>query len=277
MPGEVPVPVVDKNYYKGSQEKAEISEVTKKKLELRAKLTQKSDRLVIVMVGLPGRGKSFMSRKLKSYFTWRGGKCEEFNVGKYRREFTAMKREQDLHEVNKRQSTIVQSSSSDGAASASFFDTKNADAKRLREEVAMFALRELLKWIELPSNGAERVGIFDATNSTKDRRDAVLRVISNEAKSNVGVVFLESVCDDVDLLEENFRQKVKHSPDFAGMTESEALNDLKERVKKYEAAYETIDDDDVSYIKVYNLSSKVLANQIYGRMSKSILPALMMW
>ena len=265
------VTTTTKDYYKGSQERAEVSEVTKKKLEKRAKLTEKSDRLVIVMVGLPGRGKSFMSRKLMSYFTWRGGKCEVFNVGKYRREFTAMKREQE------HKSSIVQSSSSDGAASASFFDTNNADAKRLREEVAMFALRELLKWIEEPTCGDERVAIFDATNSTKERRDSVLRVISNEARTNVGVVFLESLCDDIELLEDNFRQKVKHSPDFAGMTEDEALVDLKERVKKYEAAYETIDDDDVSYIKVFNLSSKVLANQIYGRMSKSILPALMMW
>lgn len=93
----------------------------------------------------------------------------------------------------------------------------------------------------------------------------------------MGVMFLESVCDDEELLEENFKQKVAHSPDFAGMTQEDAIADLRERVKRYEAAYETIEDDDISYIKVFNLSSKLLANQIYGRLSKSIVPALMMW
>lgn len=40
-----------------------------------------------------------------------------------------------------------------------------------------------------------------------------------------------------------------HSPDFAGMTQEDAIADLRERVKRYEAAYETIEDDDISYIK----------------------------
>eukprot|EP00814_Leptocylindrus_danicus_P003840 CAMPEP_0116042932 /NCGR_PEP_ID=MMETSP0321-20121206/26021_1 /TAXON_ID=163516 /ORGANISM="Leptocylindrus danicus var. danicus, Strain B650" /LENGTH=481 /DNA_ID=CAMNT_0003523577 /DNA_START=351 /DNA_END=1793 /DNA_ORIENTATION=+ len=166
-------------------------------------------------------------------------------------------------------------------ASASFFDPKNEDASKLREEVAMFALNELLGWLNKKEAGdAEQVAIFDATNSTKARRDAVLRVISNHQLhkgGQVGVMFLESVCDDQELLEENFKQKVAHSPDFAGMSREDAIADLRERVKKYEAAYETIEDDDLSYIKVYNLSSKLLANQIYGRLSKSIVPALMMW
>ena len=41
--------------------------------------------------------------------------------------------------------------------------------------------------------------------------------------------------------------------------------------------YETLDDDDSSYIKVYNLSSKIMANNIFGRTSKTIIPCLMAW
>lgn len=264
-----------KDYYKGSQEKAHVSAVTKKKLQKRAQLTQRSDKLVIVMVGLPGRGKSFMSRKLTSYFTWKGSNCKCFNVGQFRREFTARKREDDRKA--KRDSAILQTSSSAGGASANFFDSENVEAKNLREEVAMYALKKLLAWLNDGDDKTERVGIFDATNSTRERRESILRVISKNSSSQIGVLFLESVCDDAELLEDNFLQKVRFSPDFQGMSEEAALADLKERVKKYEAAYETIDNDDISYIKVFNLSSKVLANQIYGRMSKSILPALMMW
>jgi hypothetical protein len=88
---------------------------------------------------------------------------------------------------------------------------------------------------------------------------------------------VESLCDDEELLEENFRFKVRNSPDFAGMTEEEAISDLRLRVKKYEEQYETIEDDNLSYIKIYNLSSKLLVNLIYGRCAKVIVPCLMSW
>jgi hypothetical protein len=88
---------------------------------------------------------------------------------------------------------------------------------------------------------------------------------------------VESLCDDQELLEENYRYKISNSPDFEGMTEEEALNDLRTRVRKYEEQYETIDDDSVSYIKVFNLSTKLMVNHIYGRMSKELVPALMAW
>mmetsp|Transcript_15226 Transcript_15226/g.34093 ORF Transcript_15226/g.34093 Transcript_15226/m.34093 type:complete len:316 (-) Transcript_15226:1096-2043(-) len=61
------------------------------------------------------------------------------------------------------------------------------------------------------------------------------------------------------------------------MSFDDAIVDLRMRVQKYEEQYETVDDDEVSYIKVFNLSSKVLANNIYGRLSKTIIPALMSW
>jgi len=126
----------------------------------------------------------------------------------------------------------------------------------------------------------DRVGIFDATNSTRERRDWVLRECTcrkKRAGKPTGVVFVESICDDVDLLNENFLTKVNTSPDYIGMDQKVAMEDLLTRVKKYEEAYETIEDDTQSYIKIYNLSSKMLVNHIYGRMAKSIVPALMAW
>ena len=42
--------------------------------------------LVVVMVGLPARGKTYIARKLARYLTWTGYQAEVFNVGNYRRE-----------------------------------------------------------------------------------------------------------------------------------------------------------------------------------------------
>jgi len=72
------------------------------------------------------------------------------------------------------------------------------------------------------------------------------------------------------------RCKVAGSPDFASMSEEEALADLRARIAKYEAVYETIGETvDYSYIKLYNMSSRVLVSGVYGQVAQSVLPYLM--
>ena len=41
--------------------------------------------LILVMVGLPARGKSYTARKLARYLRWQGVSARVFNVGSYRR------------------------------------------------------------------------------------------------------------------------------------------------------------------------------------------------
>jgi 6-phosphofructo-2-kinase len=246
----------------------------------RRKLTKNSTRLVIVLVGLPARGKSFVARKLLNFLEWYGCDCKIFNVGKYRRQAYAE----------------TSQSSSSGACDANFFDTKNKEAAALREKVAEIALVDMLKWLDneeadvdddrsfssgmLPQEKTDRIAIFDATNSTDKRRRWILDMCSSPARrpgKPTGCIFVESICDDQELIMENFRFKVSNSPDYKGVDEAEALADLQNRVAKYEEAYETIKDDSLSYIKIFNLSTKLLVNHIYGRMSKVIVPALMAW
>ena len=123
----------------------------------------------------------------------------------------------------------------------------------------------------------ERIAIFDATNSTNARRQWILDMCTNPEKRGedkpTGCVFIESICDDEELLMENYLDKVSNSPDYANMSKEDSIVDLKQRVQKYEEQYETMTTDELSYIKIYNLSSKIMANQIYGRMSKLIVPA----
>lgn len=77
--------------------------------------------------------------------------------------------------------------------SAQFFDPENAAASKLREELAMATLNELLDYI-LDQGGS--VGIFDATNSTLDRRKLIMERIRERAGPELGVLFLESLCID---------------------------------------------------------------------------------
>jgi hypothetical protein len=72
------------------------------------------------------------------------------------------------------------------------------------------------------------------------------------------------------------------SPDFKNMDFQSAVKDLKKRIANYEAVYESLDEDEkdpkgnsVSFIKVINLSSKVIANNIHGKIARSVLTFLM--
>lgn len=88
---------------------------------------------------------------------------------------------------------------------ASFFDPNNEQAAHIRDEIAMATLDELLDYI-LDQGGS--VGIFDATNSTLERRKLVMERIRERAGPELGVLFLESLCVDEQLLESNMRLKL---------------------------------------------------------------------
>ncbi|KAF8468461.1 fructose-2,6-bisphosphatase-like protein [Kalaharituber pfeilii] len=145
-----------------------------------------------------------------------------------------------------------------------FFDPKNAPAKQLREKVAMETLDELLNYI-LYENGS--VGILDATNSTRERRTAIVKRIRERAGNELGIVFLESECRDEKLLEANMRLKLS-GPDYKGMDPTLALEDFKRRVKIYEDNYEPVGDYEEQmnwqYIKMVDVGRKVVAHQIRG-------------
>lgn len=47
---------------------------------------ERGQKIIISMVGLPARGKSFISKKLCKYLIWLGYNSRVFNIGNYRRE-----------------------------------------------------------------------------------------------------------------------------------------------------------------------------------------------
>ncbi|KAJ0407689.1 hypothetical protein ATCC90586_001871 [Pythium insidiosum] len=204
------------------------------------------EKIVLVMVGLPARGKSFISHKITNFLSWLGVKAQIFNVGSLRRKLTA------------------------GKQSFDFFDASNAAAKQQREDLAFASLQTALQWLV---EGGE-VAIFDATNTTRERRSLVIERCA-KFSADIQVVFVESICDDKDVLESNFMQKVTNSPDYKDMPLEDAMADLRKRIEKYESVYETLEDDNLSYIKLINMQSKVVCNRIYGNMAHLLVPFLM--
>ena len=251
----------------------DIPGLTKSRVSPDGRIAQRDvgSKLVIVMVGLPARGKSYITKKITRYLNWLQHDTRIFNVGERRREAANGPSRPPTAKAQKRlqpssfsdislngiimqkdllpppaltvqtpvdvqphfnghpddflsppalekltsgsQSTGPQTLPSSNDApkakttshiakdpslesqdqSAQFFDPENAAASKLREQLAMATLDELLDYI-LDQGGS--VGIFDATNSTLDRRKLIMERIRERAGPELGVLFLESLCID---------------------------------------------------------------------------------
>jgi 6-phosphofructo-2-kinase len=221
--------------------------MTRSRVSPDGKIAQRdvASKLVVIMVGLPARGKSYITKKIQRYLSWQQHETRIFNVGNRRRVAVGQSQQSNgspqsamasassptpvqpnrsgpmfgsidaptqaahilLNGVDPTQQQQEETKgldlkkvSSPGELpnsqtmdqSANFFDPQNAKAAMIREQVAMATLDELLDFL-LQGNGA--VGILDATNSTIERRSILFKHIK-EREPKLGILFIESVCED---------------------------------------------------------------------------------
>ena len=351
----------------------DIPGLTKSKVSPDGRISQRDlgAKLVIIMVGLPARGKSYVTKKLARYLNWLQHDTQIFNVGERRRvaagkspspakfapvdkrkssvhndlvdsvrrlsvsvgstldgsseeeakekkekedkksssEKTDMDsslpppvvptkilvngQEQDSSSTMQGGSTVVPSTDGQPGQdqdqeqeqeevareaspepmdqSATFFDPQNQRAVKMREQVALESLDELLNYI-MEEGGS--VGILDATNSTMERRKAIVDHIRARAGPELGVLFLESSCVDQELLEANMRLKLS-GPDYKGQDPVKALDDFKKRVALYEKSYVSLGEyeerNSMAYIQMIDVGRKVVSHQTNGFLSSQVV------
>ncbi|KAL3477970.1 6-phosphofructo-2-kinase 1 [Aspergillus californicus] len=330
----------------------DIPGLTKSKVSPDGRIAQRDlgSKLVIVMVGLPARGKSYVTKKLARYLNWLQHDTQIFNVGERRRVAAGKSPapagpprnssvQQELVDSVRRlsvsmgngmptannepsqapehdtppdmedalpppvvptkilvngqeeeglslgsgstvipsteaapqeQEAIVEASPEPMDQSANFFDPQNQVALKLREQVALETLDELMDYV-LDDGGS--VGILDATNSTLERRKAIVDHIRKRAPE-LGVLFLESSCQDPDLLEANMRLKLS-GPDYRDQDPVKALEDFKKRVALYEKSYFPLGEYEESlnmpYIRMIDVGRKIVSHQTHGFLSSQVV------
>jgi 6-phosphofructo-2-kinase len=257
------------------------------------------------MVGLPARGKSYITKKLARYMNWLQHDTKIFNVGERRRLVSHHGPDKDLPNLTGPKAaaqalmasqelpipalslpeamapsdldTPLEEASGSSQRpqeeeeveqTAEFFDPSNKKAAQIREKCAIDTLDDLLHYI-LEGDGS--VGILDATNSTLARRKLIMERIRAKA-GHVNVLFIESVCQDETLLESNMRLKLS-GPDYKDKDPVASLMDFKKRVAIYEKNYVPLGDHEEShgmpYVKMIDVGRKVITYKIKGFLSST--------
>ncbi|KAJ8373677.1 hypothetical protein SKAU_G00042570 [Synaphobranchus kaupii] len=181
---------------------------------------------VIVMVGLPARGKTYMSKKLTRYLNWTGLPTKD-----------------------------------------------NQDAVKVRQECALAALRDVKSY--LTEEGGQ-IAVFDATNTTRERRDTILS-FGNE--NGFTMFFIESVCNDPEVIATNIMEVKVSCPDYKDCNKTQAMEDFQKRIECYRVSYEPLDPDqydrNLSFIKVIDVGRRFLVNRIQDHIQSKIVYYLM--
>ncbi|KAH3673529.1 hypothetical protein WICMUC_003635 [Wickerhamomyces mucosus] len=178
----------------------------------------------IILVGLPASGKSsivsHLIQQLSNHLL--NLKINSFNAGNFRRELT------HLHQ------------------NAKFFNFNNKEAKKQRDLFASLALDHLLNSLV---NDSLDIGIFDATNSTLERREKIFQSIHNkEAKSGIKInkLILHVKLEDQKLLDYNIEAKTKNQ-DYNDISHDLAKSDFIERLGMYKIGFEDITQNELNH------------------------------
>lgn len=181
------------------------------------------------MVGLPARGKTFISLRLQRYLEWQGLRVKTFNAGSYRR-------------------ALLGHDSSQSA----FFDPHAEGFAREREMIAKRCFADSVSWLI----GEGDIVIYDATNVTSERREYLKRQCE---WNGFDYIFVENICDDPMMLDWIINDKMRNSIDYKGDAIDAAKNDFVARIRHYESVYEPLDGA-LPYIKVFNFGERLKWN-----------------
>jgi predicted kinase len=195
--------------------------------------------LVLAMVGLPGRGKTYIARKVARYLRWINYRTRAFSLARYR-----------IEQFGPRQA-------------ADFYDNANETNVTVRQDLLKSALDDMMHYL---SRGGECV-ILDGTNFTKERRQLIRDRVAREDGHEI--LWVESSTDDVSIIDKHLKHLQDSSPDFLSAEDFEA------RVAHYREVYEPVEMEEGSYVKIFDAGKRIEIHQAQGFLPTKITSFLM--
>jgi len=187
-----------------------------------------NNKLYIVMVGLPARGKSTLATKIKEDLQHDSVKTRIFNNGDLRRKLVP-----------------------NNTSIAEFYDPENREAVTIREKIAEINLEKAKKYLK---SGGD-VAILDATNASIGRRKKIQAELDDYP-----MLFIECINDDDEILDESILRKIE-TPEFSYLSTEEAIRSFKKRISYYLPIYASLRNEP-NFIKINSLYKTVLREEI---------------
>jgi len=206
-----------------------------------------TDKLAIIMVGLPATGKTHIAKRICRFLSFfHDIPAEIFNVGDYRRNLCGAQ------------------------MPSTFYDPNNTEALQKRLAACDAAISDMMEYLQ---QDGVRVAALDATNSSRERRRHIVKTLHD---SGIGCkkMFVESICDSKELLEENIRKVKLSTPDYRDMDEEEAIADFHQRRENYASQYEPVSDEDGPHVKIIN-SKQFIVHSIRGYLQLKVVHFVM--
>ncbi|KAI0346682.1 bifunctional 6-phosphofructo-2-kinase/fructose-2,6-bisphosphate 2-phosphatase [Trametopsis cervina] len=226
-------------------------------------------KILVCTVGLPARGKTHISRALERYLRWTGVKTQVISLGDYRRKFlgSAQKLPPDYFTLGSVAAPLSCSPHVIDQGSQRLAE-KSEQTVVLRQQILNGC--EQLIWDFFNSGG--QVVIYDANNGTREKRQ---EIAEKADKLGVHVVFLESMCDNEDIILSNIRGVKISSPDYRGWDPEKAIADYYRRIKDHEQHYQPVEEDNWPSIRIVNVGERIMVNDIRGYLQSRIVFFLM--
>lgn len=174
----------------------------------------KTDKFVFAFCGLPGRGKTHISRRLGNYLSFFNAiPVQVFATADYRKRMCGAMKE------------------------AEFFDPNNKEAVAKRDECNRAAIKDMVHFLETHDSA---VAIMDSSSPTHERR----AYLKNAAQAiGAKVMFIEVNNDSEEFLAKHYRTTVEYSDDYTGLDADSKVQDYCKKVDLYKSFYEPLDGE----------------------------------
>ena len=204
--------------------------------------------ILVVTVGVPGRGKTHLAHAIQRYLRWMGVKCSVYNLANVRRSMLGPLAElpEDYFSYTK----------------------DNAEMVKLRDQAREMHENAIAKFFE---QGGQ-VAVYDANNSNKERRNMIRDRFS---AMGVQIMFIECVCDDEEMIERNIRSMHSFNPDYEGWSLRDIKASFRKRIEQHEKVYEPITNNALPHVQLLNFGQRIVVNNVQGYLQNRIVFFLM--
>lgn len=183
------------------------------------------EKLYIVMMGLPARGKSTLAVRLREAFRKDSIATRLFNNGNLRRIYRPVEE----------------------TSSAEFYSPANLASVELRKKFTCMNMERAKAYLR----NSGQVAILDATNASRSRREMIEGCLDDHP-----VLFIECINDDEGILAWSILEKTK-LPEFQHMERNKAEAEFLKRIDYYKMIYTPLKVER-NYVRLESLQNKII-------------------